>query len=794
MASEIVDDLSVTTIEINDESGINLSGYNSRIKHSGEGVFTLTSTSSLDEAISIYLPNGGLDVNAHKTIDFKASDESSEAITLQAYQGGIGITASNLINITSSEDSIILEAPSGEIQLLSSDDISLLSDSSVVLESGLAECGAINIVAPLGGMNVYAQNIFMSSGSNPFFPLNKEKTDLSEQMKQIINKSKPISKSQIEERVQNIKNHVESELTPRALLCPVGYYSQFSDYLMTIGTNRENTEIFNGVPGLALIGVDSAILIESFKSNNGVSGLPPGHDGFINTNIGLFTDGDILISSDGANGISGILIGTEYSVPINIGTTENLTTVKGDLTVDGSLIVNGPTVQHNVTVFDSEDPLFYLNKGITATNTRDIGFIGERGNQQNVGWFWNEASDEFVAVGIVAHGDQTNNLITPIDNYKPIHCGGLVVETDTSNVTPTVCNVSVNGQISLTTTSNTSDSISVTTSGGMTTNAVGKVSLTTTSNASDSISIITSGGMTTSATGKVSLTTTSNASDSISVTTSGAITTSTVNGISMTNTGNTTALSVNQQGSADIVNFKDNDSSALIVKDGGTVGINTSSPSSTYKLDVNGKSNVSDGVYQAGFLLVPPGAIMPYAASTAPGGWLICDGSAVSRTTYSALFALVGSQYGNGDGVNTFNLPNMKGRMIVGYNSTDANFDSLGEAGGSKTATLTTNELPAHTHTGTTDSSGSHNHIYNDAYFAEVGGSGPGNIFGSASTDEDNNFRWRTAAGGYSSSPQDLNTSTNGSHSHTFTTASTGSGNAFAIMNPYITLNYIIKY
>jgi len=184
---------------------------------------------------------------------------------------------------------------------------------------------------------------------------------------------------------------------------------------------------------------------------------------------------------------------------------------------------------------------------------------------------------------------------------------------------------------------------------------------------------------------------------------------------------------------------------------------------------------------------------MPYAASTAPGGWLICDGSAISRTTYAALFALIGSQYGNGDGVNTFNLPNMKGRMIVGYNSSDTNFDALGETGGSKTATLTTNELPAHTHTGTTSTDGSHNHTYNDAYFAEY--SAGGGIYGtSAATDTDNAFRWRTAAGGYSSSPQDINTSTNGSHNHTFTTASTGSGNAFVIMNPYITLNYIIKY
>ena len=55
----------------------------------------------------------------------------------------------------------------------------------------------------------------------------------------------------------------------------------------------------------------------------------------------------------------------------------------------------------------------------------------------------------------------------------------------------------------------------------------------------------------------------------------------------------------------------------------------------------------------------PVGAIMPYGGSTAPTGWLLCDGSAVSRTTYAALYAVIGTTYGSGDGNTTFNLPDL---------------------------------------------------------------------------------------------------------------------------------------
>lgn len=95
---------------------------------------------------------------------------------------------------------------------------------------------------------------------------------------------------------------------------------------------------------------------------------------------------------------------------------------------------------------------------------------------------------------------------------------------------------------------------------------------------------------------------------------------------------------------------------------------------------------------------LPIGTILPFSGSTIPNNYLLADGSAVSRTTYSELFAIIGTTYGTGDGSTTFNLPNLKGRVPVGLDSNDTDFDILGETGGEKTHTLTTNEMPSHSH------------------------------------------------------------------------------------------------
>jgi microcystin-dependent protein len=90
------------------------------------------------------------------------------------------------------------------------------------------------------------------------------------------------------------------------------------------------------------------------------------------------------------------------------------------------------------------------------------------------------------------------------------------------------------------------------------------------------------------------------------------------------------------------------------------------------------------------------GAMVMWGTAPAPTGWLLCDGSAVSRTTYAALFAILSTTYGVGDGSTTFNLPDLRGRVPVGKNA--GTFSSLGGTGGEETHTLTAAEIASHTH------------------------------------------------------------------------------------------------
>jgi microcystin-dependent protein len=101
---------------------------------------------------------------------------------------------------------------------------------------------------------------------------------------------------------------------------------------------------------------------------------------------------------------------------------------------------------------------------------------------------------------------------------------------------------------------------------------------------------------------------------------------------------------------------------------------------------------------------LPAGALMAYAGATAPGGWLLCAGQAVSRTTYAALFTAIGATYGAGDGSTTFNLPDLRGRVAAGKDDMGGTAAGLLTAGGSGTPaprwaqTLTAAQIPAHTH------------------------------------------------------------------------------------------------
>jgi microcystin-dependent protein len=129
-----------------------------------------------------------------------------------------------------------------------------------------------------------------------------------------------------------------------------------------------------------------------------------------------------------------------------------------------------------------------------------------------------------------------------------------------------------------------------------------------------------------------------------------------------------------------------------------------------------GEFLTTDGAGQLSFADVASsafssGMLMPYAGATAPTGWFLCYGQAVSRTTYADLFAVVGTTYGAGDGSTTFNLPDLRGRVIAGKDdmggvsadrltdqSGGLDGDVLGDVGGAETHTLVEAELAAHTH------------------------------------------------------------------------------------------------
>lgn len=169
----------------------------------------------------------------------------------------------------------------------------------------------------------------------------------------------------------------------------------------------------------------------------------------------------------------------------------------------------------------------------------------------------------------------------------------------------------------------------------------------------------------------------------------------------------------------------------------------------------------------------PTGAITMYGGSTAPSGWLICDGSAVNRTTYSALFAAIGTTYGAGNGSTTFNLPNLQGKFAIGKSSSYA----LGSTGGAATVTLTTANLPAHTH-------GSKSLVGTASAWGDtglVGGTASVSGIISKSGSYDWGPDWVNAAA--------YNLKVDATHEHD----SVGSGTAHNNMPPYQTVNYIIK-
>lgn len=114
-------------------------------------------------------------------------------------------------------------------------------------------------------------------------------------------------------------------------------------------------------------------------------------------------------------------------------------------------------------------------------------------------------------------------------------------------------------------------------------------------------------------------------------------------------------------------------------------------------------SNHPNGLFKCGMDLVVTrlvGEIKMWAGDTIPDGWLLCDGSEVSKTEYPYLYASIRDLWGTPNNSSNFKLPNLAGNVPVGYNSADASFNKVGNTGGEKTHKLTPTEMPSHGHSG----------------------------------------------------------------------------------------------
>ena len=135
-------------------------------------------------------------------------------------------------------------------------------------------------------------------------------------------------------------------------------------------------------------------------------------------------------------------------------------------------------------------------------------------------------------------------------------------------------------------------------------------------------------------------------------------------------------------------------------------------------------------------LVCPIGMVVPFAGVNPPTGWFVCDGSAVSRTTYAALFAQLGTYWGTGDNVSTFNIPNFVNRVPVGYGS-GASW-GFGTYGGEASHQLSIAEMPGHDHNWSQSAHdhGTHTHSVNPIPIGAGGNlqSGSGWAIGASTT------------------------------------------------------------
>ena len=196
-------------------------------------------------------------------------------------------------------------------------------------------------------------------------------------------------------------------------------------------------------------------------------------------------------------------------------------------------------------------------------------------------------------------------------------------------------------------------------------------------------------------------------------------------------------------------------------------------------------------------IYLPAGACLPYAGSSAPDGFLLCDGASYAVADYPDLFSVIGYTYGGG-GAN-FNVPDMQGRTPVGVDG--GTFASEGTTVGAETHTLISDEMPQHSHTASTTSTGTHTHggsaLSAGAHthdlrvnLRDIDGSGSEGD-GSVRTSDGFSSGYISTEGAHVHS---LSINTTGSgHSHTISVSLAGMGDPHNNIQPSLSLNYIIS-
>jgi|EP01048_Picozoa_sp_COSAG05_P025950 microcystin-dependent protein len=176
---------------------------------------------------------------------------------------------------------------------------------------------------------------------------------------------------------------------------------------------------------------------------------------------------------------------------------------------------------------------------------------------------------------------------------------------------------------------------------------------------------------------------------------------------------------------------------------------------------------------------IPTATIVPWSSASVPTGFLECNGQAVSRSTYSALFAIVASTYGGGDGSSTFNVPNLQDNVAVGKSNNKA----LASTGGANTVAVTpTGNISGSTANASLSESQLASHQHN------LGGNNPGN---------QNNFQQAGVQFGVKANGGSTlasgNTGSGNGHQHNMSANFSGSASNPSVLQPYLTIIYIIK-